>query len=186
MFVCVCVYTHVCMHPSTRWALLSSLRRVVSVSFDSDWRVVAWASHHAIPGYHGSWAALSYWPTERSSTLRPSDPLMPRSPLRGGTILPLQISRPRSQTSLQDLPLASRRTGASSLSWKTGRRPMPRNRPLKRLSEGELAELRRQLRDLLDRGWIQHSTQFHRRERSLSGVFTRAGWDVADLLRLPS
>jgi len=34
----------------------------------------------------------------------------------------------------------------------TGNRPMPRTRPLKRLSEGELAELRRQPRDLLDRG----------------------------------
>ena len=43
----------------------------------------------------------------------------------------------------------------------TGSRPMPRTRPLKRLSEGELAELRRQLRDLLDRGWIQHSTAGH-------------------------
>lgn len=38
---------------------------------------------------------------------------------------------------------------------------MPRSRPVKRLSEGELAELRRQLQDLLDRGWIQHSTAGH-------------------------
>ena len=29
---------------------------------------------------------------------------------------------------------------------------------MKRLSDGELAELRAQLVDLLDRGWIQHST----------------------------
>ena len=39
----------------------------------------------------------------------------------------------------------------------TGDAPMPRSRPVKRLSEGELAELRTQLVDLLDRGWIQHS-----------------------------
>ncbi len=34
----------------------------------------------------------------------------------------------------------------------TGDRPMPRTRPVKRLEEGELAELRRQILDLLDRG----------------------------------
>ena len=51
----------------------------------------------------------------------------------------------------------------------TGDRPMPRTRPLKRLSEGELAELRRQLTDLLDRGWIQHSTAGH----AASVVFAR-------------
>jgi hypothetical protein len=38
---------------------------------------------------------------------------------------------------------------------------MPRSRPVKRLSDGELAELRAQLIDLLDRGWIQHSTAGH-------------------------
>ena len=43
----------------------------------------------------------------------------------------------------------------------TGDAPMPRSRPVKRLSEGELAELRTQLVDLLDRGWIQHSTAGH-------------------------
>ena len=32
---------------------------------------------------------------------------------------------------------------------------------MKRLSDGELAELRTQLIDLLDRGWIQHSTAGH-------------------------
>ncbi len=32
---------------------------------------------------------------------------------------------------------------------------------MKRLSEGKLAELRAQLVDLLDRGWIQHSTAGH-------------------------
>jgi transposase InsO family protein len=51
----------------------------------------------------------------------------------------------------------------------TGDRPMPRTRPLKRLSEGELAELRRQLTDLLARGWIQHSTAGH----AASVVFAR-------------
>jgi hypothetical protein len=51
----------------------------------------------------------------------------------------------------------------------TGNRPMQRTRPLKRLSEGELAELLRQLRDLLDRCWIQHSTAGH----AASVVFAR-------------
>ena len=51
----------------------------------------------------------------------------------------------------------------------TGTRPMPRTRPIKRLSEGELSELRRQLHDLLDRGWIQHSTAGH----AASVVFAR-------------
>ncbi len=46
---------------------------------------------------------------------------------------------------------------------------MPRTRPLKRLSEGELAELRRQLTDLLARGWIQHSKAGH----AASVVFAR-------------
>ena len=39
--------------------------------------------------------------------------------------------------------------------------PMPRSRPVKRLSDGEIAELRALLIDLLDRGWIQHSTVGH-------------------------
>ena len=47
------------------------------------------------------------------------------------------------------------------LELETGGAPMPRSRPVKRLSEGELAELRTQLIDLLDRGWIQHSTAGH-------------------------
>jgi len=51
----------------------------------------------------------------------------------------------------------------------TGEAPMPRSRPVKRLSEGELAELRTQLVDLLDRGWIQHSTAGH----AASVVFVR-------------
>jgi hypothetical protein len=48
-----------------------------------------------------------------------------------------------------------------TLELETGDAPMPRSRPVKRLSEGELAELRAQLVDLLDRGWIQHSTAGH-------------------------
>ena len=51
----------------------------------------------------------------------------------------------------------------------TGDAPMPRSRPVKRLSDGELAELRTQLIDLLDRGWIQHSTAGH----AASVVFAR-------------
>ena len=51
----------------------------------------------------------------------------------------------------------------------TGDSPMPRSRPVKRLSEGELTELRTQLVDLLDRGWIQHSTAGH----AASVVFAR-------------
>ena len=47
------------------------------------------------------------------------------------------------------------------LELETGDAPMPRSRPGKRLSDGELAELRAQLIDLLDRGWIQHSTAGH-------------------------
>jgi hypothetical protein len=47
------------------------------------------------------------------------------------------------------------------LELETGGAPMPRSRPVKRLSDGELAELRAQLIDLLDRGWIQHSTAGH-------------------------
>ena len=53
---------------------------------------------------------------------------------------------------------------------------MPRSRPLKRLSDGELAELRAQLVDLLDRGWIQHAA---------AGGRSQAGRVVAHLLPLP-
>ncbi len=52
---------------------------------------------------------------------------------------------------------------------KTGDAPMPRSRPVKRLSERELAELRTKLVDLLDRGWIQHSMAGH----AASVVFAR-------------
>jgi hypothetical protein len=40
------------------------------------------------------------------------------------------------------------------LELETGDTRMPRSRPVKRLSDGELAELRAQPIDLLDRGWI--------------------------------
>ena len=55
------------------------------------------------------------------------------------------------------------------LELETGDAPMPRSRPVKRLSNGELAQLRAQLIDLLDRGWIQHSTAGH----AASVVFAR-------------
>ncbi len=51
----------------------------------------------------------------------------------------------------------------------TGDAPMQLLRPVKRLSEGELAELRTQLVDLFDRCWIQHSTAGH----AVSVVFAR-------------
>ena len=47
------------------------------------------------------------------------------------------------------------------LKLETGDARMPRSRTLKRLSDGELAGLRAQLVDLLDCGWIQHSTAGH-------------------------
>ncbi len=43
----------------------------------------------------------------------------------------------------------------------TGNQLMPPTLPLKRLSEGELAELQRQLTDLLARRWIQYSRARH-------------------------
>ncbi len=66
-----------------------------------------------------------------------------------------------------------------------GDAPMPRSCPVKRLSEGELAELCTQLVDLLDRGWILDRRALDRRARGVSGVRAEAGRDVADLLRLP-
>ena len=55
------------------------------------------------------------------------------------------------------------------LELETGGAPMPRSQPVKRLSDGELAELRAQLIDQLDRGWIQHSTAGH----AAAAVFVR-------------
>ena len=46
---------------------------------------------------------------------------------------------------------------------------MSRSRPVKRLSDGEVAELRAQFIDLLDRSWTQHSTAGH----AESAVFAR-------------
>ena len=47
------------------------------------------------------------------------------------------------------------------LELETGDVRMPQSRQVKRLSNGELAELCAQLIDLLDRGCIQHSTAGH-------------------------
>jgi hypothetical protein len=44
------------------------------------------------------------------------------------------------------------------LELESGNAPMPRSRPVKRLSDGELAEICAQLINMFDRGWIQHST----------------------------
>ncbi len=38
---------------------------------------------------------------------------------------------------------------------------MPPSQPVKLVSDGELAELRAQRMDLLDRGWIRHSSAGH-------------------------
>ena len=66
----------------------------------------------------------------------------------------------------------------------TGGAPMPRLRPVKRLSDGELAELRAQLIDLLDHGWIQHSTARHAAAAVFARKPDRPGRGVAHLLRL--
>ena len=47
------------------------------------------------------------------------------------------------------------------LELETGGAPMPRSRPAERPSDGERSELRAQPVDLLDRGWIRHSTAGH-------------------------
>ncbi len=58
-----------------------------------------------------------------------------------------------------------------------GDRPMLRTRPVNRQSEGEVAELRRLLIDLLDRWWIQPSITGY----CSSVIFARlAGQDVVD------
>lgn len=77
------------------------------------------------------------------------------------------------------------------LELETGDAPMPVkrlsfHRPVKRLSEGELAELRTQLIDLLDRGWMMSlDPALDGRTRGARGFCQRAGRDVVDLLRLP-
>jgi len=55
----------------------------------------------------------------------------------------------------------------------TGDRPMPRTRSIKRLLEGGLAELRRQLLDLLDRGWMIAWNQPSTAGLAASVVFAR-------------
>ena len=47
------------------------------------------------------------------------------------------------------------------LKLETGNAPMPWSQPVKRVSDSELAGLRAQLMDLVDRGWILHSTAGH-------------------------
>ena len=68
---------------------------------------------------------------------------------------------------------------------KTGDAPMPRSRPVERLSEGELTELRTQLVDLLDRGWMTVDPALDRRPCCVRCLCSQARWDLADLLRLP-
>ena len=51
----------------------------------------------------------------------------------------------------------------------TGSHPMPRSRPMKRWSQGELDECRRQVTSLLDNGWIRPSRAAH----AASVVFAR-------------
>ena len=53
------------------------------------------------------------------------------------------------------------------MSWR--RATLLRSRPVKRLCDGEIAELRAQINDLLDRGWIQHSREGH----AAAAVFAR-------------
>ncbi len=56
-----------------------------------------------------------------------------------------------------------------ALELETGDAPRQRSRPVKHMSAGELAELRAQRINLLDRGWIQHPTAGH----AASVVFAR-------------
>ena len=58
----------------------------------------------------------------------------------------------------------------SELELETGDALMLRSRQVKRLLDGELAELRAQLVDLLEEGWIQHSTAGHAPRWSLHGI----------------
>jgi hypothetical protein len=51
----------------------------------------------------------------------------------------------------------------------TGSHPMPRSRPMKRWSQGDLDECRKQVATLLDRGWIVPSRASH----AASVVFAR-------------
>ena len=62
---------------------------------------------------------------------------------------------------LGEAPLGMPPDRGMELELETGDARTPRSRPVKRLSDGELAELRAQFIDLLDRGGIQHSTAGH-------------------------
>ena len=88
----------------------------------------------------------------------------------------------RAPTTLGGAPPGMSPDRGMELELETGDSRMPRSRPVKRLSDGELAELRTQLINLLDRGLIQHSTAGH----AAAVVFARQpGRYVAHLLRLP-
>ena len=58
---------------------------------------------------------------------------------------------------------------AFELRIETGAHPMPRSRPMKRWSQGELDECRKQIAFLLDQGWIVPSSASH----AASVVFAR-------------
>jgi hypothetical protein len=68
------------------------------------------------------------------------------------------------------------------LELETGGIPMPE----KRLSDGELAELRTPLTDVLDRGWIQAHPALDRGARGGGGVRTHAGRRTARGASTPS
>jgi hypothetical protein len=61
----------------------------------------------------------------------------------------------------------------------TGDRPMPRSRPMKRSSQGELEECRQQITQLLDNGWIFPSCASHAASNRLS---TKGSRDLGILL----
>ena len=103
---------------------------------------------------------------------------------RAATTRHSRRSRASSPTCWAGPQLACRLTAAWSSSSRWAARRSCRcpiagrdSRPVKRLSDGELSELRAQLIDLLDRGWVQHSTGGH-------AVCALAGRVVAHLLRL--
>ncbi len=68
--------------------------------------------------------------------------------------LPSLRSRPSTRTCSAAHHLGCPQKRDMELFIETGDAPMPRSRPVKLFSEGELTELRTQLVDLLDRGWI--------------------------------
>ena len=66
---------------------------------------------------------------------------------------------------------------AFELRIETGSHPMPRSRPMKRWSQGELDECRKQVSFLLDQGWIVPSSASHaassRAKRMVRGASAR-------------